>query len=409
VLGEHVSDWGQLITRSADEHRRRGIDVREQTEVVGIDLAAQRVHWRAGSSGAEGVEPYDLLAYTTGAHDVRPDLPGLDLGYPVFTPRQAMQLGGRLPPVQRALVVGGGYIGLEMVEAMRARGIATTLITRSAHCLRRTFDPEMATQVESVIESMQVDFRPATPLQAIERSSDAVVAHTARGEIETDIVILAIGSAPTVELAQAAGISLGETGAVAVDHEQRTRIDGVFAAGDCAEAWDVVGRRWSNWHLGTIANKAGRVAGRNVAALSRGDPLERFPGASGTTIVRLGEFELARTGLLESDARAQGFQIDTQQVETRQIAGYMPGASPLHAKLIFARDSGRVLGGQIVGQRGAGKRIDVVATAVMYGLTLQQLVDADLAYAPPFSPVWDPVQTAARAALQDQSRGSGTA
>ena len=399
MLGEHVSDWGQLVTRSADEHRRRGIDVREQTEVVAIDLAAQRVHWREGESGAQGVEPYDILAYTTGAHDIRPDLPGFDLGYPVFTPRQAMRLGAQLPPVQRAVVAGGGYIGLEMVEALRARGIDTTLITRSAHCLRRTFDPEMATHVERAIEFMQIDFRPQTPLQAIERSRDGVVVQTPQGEIETDIVILALGSAPTVDLALAAGIPLGETGAVAVDHEQHTRVEGVFAAGDCAEAWDVVGRRWSNWHLGTVANKAGRVAGRNVAALSCGARLQRFPGAAGTSILRLGAFEIARTGLLESDARALGFQVDSQQIEARQIAGYMPGASPVHVKLIFARDSGRVLGGQIVGQGGAGKRIDVVATAVTYGLTLQQLVDVDLAYAPPFSPVWDPVQTAARAAL----------
>ena len=363
------------------------------------------MHWRERESGAEGVEPYDILAYTTGAHDIRPDLPGFDLGYPVFTPRQAMRLGGQLPPIQRAVVAGGGYIGLEMVEALRGRGIETTLITRSAHCLRRTFDPEMATHVERAVERMQVDYRPQTPLLAIERSSVGVVVQTQRGEIETDIVILALGSAPTVDLAASAGIPLGETGAVAVDHEQRTRVDGVFAAGDCTEAWDLVGRRWSNWHLGTVANKAGRVAGRNVAALSRGAPLEHFPGAAGTAIVRLGAFEIARTGLLESDARALGFEVDTQQIEARQIAGYMPGASPVHVKLIFARDSGRVLGGQIVGQAGSGKRIDVVATALTYRLTLQQLVDADLAYAPPFSPVWDPVQTAARAALRTREAG----
>ena len=400
MLGEHVEGWDRLVARSPEEHTRRGIDVRIRTEVTAIDLAAREVHWRERDGGRDGVEAYDFLALTTGAHDRRPELPGLDLGFPVFTPRQAMRLGDALPPVQRALIVGGGYIGMEMAEAMRDRGAAVTLINRSGRLLRRTFDPDMSERVAAAAREIGVALELGAAATSITKQDGGCTVTTERGSFASDIAILGLGSAPSVDLAREAGVPLGETGAIAVDHGQRTSIPGVYAAGDCAEAWDLVAERWTNLHLGTIANKAGRVAGLNIGAESLAQqPVQSLPGVAGTTILRLGRHEISRTGLTMAEAAEAGIDVRAETIEGRQIAGYMPGSSPIHVKLIAETGSGRVVGGQIIGQQGAGKRIDVVATAVSLRLTVQQLVDLDLAYAPPFSRAWDPVQTAGRVLL----------
>ncbi|HJN93568.1 MAG TPA: FAD-dependent oxidoreductase [Dehalococcoidia bacterium] len=400
VLGEHVSGWERLIARTPREHRRRGIDVRDETEVTGIDLAGHVVRWRQLGSDDAGELPFDFLALATGAHDIRPDLPGIEHGYPVFTPRQAMRLGETLPPVQEAVIVGGGFIGLEMAETMRGRGVTTTVITRSDQVMAQALDPPMAAHLHDAIVGMGIDLRLGTPLLGIEERAGRYAVVTPDGEIEADLVILAIGSAATVTLAEDAGIPLGVSGAVAVDHAQQTSIVGVYAAGDGAEAWHLVGERWVNMHLGTIANKAGRVAGLNIAAASLGrEPVQRFPGVVGTAAMRLGAMEVARTGLLEAEATKAGLAVRSQVIETTQISAYMPGAAPMFVKLNVEQHSGRIVGGQLLGQRGSAKRIDVLATAVTLGLTTQQLIDMDLAYAPPFSSVWDPLQTAGRVLL----------
>lgn len=398
MLAGHIDGgWERLVVRSPDGHRERGIDVRERTAVTAIDLDGRHVRWR-DAEGREGAEPFDFLAYTTGAHDRDPELPGLAHGFPVFTPRQARRLGEVLPAVRQAVIVGGGYIGVEMAEGLRARGVTTTMITRSDQVMRRTLDADMAPFLQEALTRMGVDLRLRTPLEGIDkRPGGGYAVATPDGPITTDLVILAIGSAPTVELAEEAGLPLGATGAVAVDHQQRTSIAGIYAAGDCAEAWDRVGERWVNHHLGTIANKAGRVAGLNIGAESRGlPPPESFSGIVGTAIARVGVTEVARTGLGEAEAEALGLPVRTATVETTQFARYMPESAPMHVKLVARADSGRLLGGQIIGQRGSAKRIDTLAVALSLGLDARALVEMDLAYAPPFSSVWDPLQTAAR-------------
>jgi NADPH-dependent 2,4-dienoyl-CoA reductase/sulfur reductase-like enzyme len=208
-----------------------------------------------------------------------------------------------------------------------------------------------------------------------------------------DLVLLALGSRPQVELAKSAGIPLGATGAVAVDDHQRTGIEGVWSAGDCAEAYHRISGQPVNLHLGTVANKTGRIAGINLGG---GDA--SFPGVLGTAITKVGDLEIASTGLTEWHAAEAGIEAVPATIKSTTAAHYWPGSSRMHIKAIAERATGRLIGAQIVGGPGAGKRIDVVATAMWAGLPAHELAWTDLSYSPPFSGVWDPVHIAARKA-----------
>jgi NADPH-dependent 2,4-dienoyl-CoA reductase/sulfur reductase-like enzyme len=218
---------------------------------------------------------------------------------------------------------------------------------------------------------------------------------TDQGEVGADMVVLATGVRPNVGLAARAGVTLGETGAIAVDERLRTNVPDVFAAGDCAEHWHRLLGRPAWVPLGTTANKQGRVAGRNAAG---GD--EAFSGILGTAIARVFDLEVARTGFTEGEAQAEGLDCVATTLDSRDHAGYMPDAKPLTVKLVAERGTGRLLGAQAVGRGGADKRIDVAATALYAGLTVEELTRLDLEYAPPFNGVWDPVQVAATSLLR---------
>jgi NADPH-dependent 2,4-dienoyl-CoA reductase/sulfur reductase-like enzyme len=230
---------------------------------------------------------------------------------------------------------------------------------------------------------------------------DGIDGHVARVDcpdgmcFEADVVVLGLGTRPEVQLAREAGIPLGETGAVAVNARQQTAIAGIWAAGDCAEAFHRVSQRPVNIHLGTIANKQGRVAGINI-----GVAYATFPGVLGTAITRVCDLEIARTGLTEAEATAAGFAYHTTTMESTTTAGYWPAAESMCVKILTERLSGRLLGAQIVGGPGAGKRIDVFAVALWNNMRADEIMQLDLAYAPPFAPVWDPVLIAARKAWE---------
>jgi NADPH-dependent 2,4-dienoyl-CoA reductase/sulfur reductase-like enzyme len=219
---------------------------------------------------------------------------------------------------------------------------------------------------------------------------------TDRQRLPADIVILGMGVRPNSGLAKAAGIPLGVKESIRVNARMQTGIDGVWAAGDCAESFHLVSRRPFYVALGTVANKQGTVAGINLAG---GDAT--FPGVLGTAVTKVCKYEVARTGLQEKELRELAIDYATAVIESRTRAGYYPGAGKITVKVLAEKGNGRLLGGQIVGVEGAAKRIDVIATALTAGMTAPQVVDLDLSYAPPYSPVWDPVQTAARQVLKD--------
>jgi NADPH-dependent 2,4-dienoyl-CoA reductase/sulfur reductase-like enzyme len=290
--------------------------------------------------------------------------------------------------------VGGGYTGLEMAEAFQHRGIATRLITRGPTVLARTLDADLAGLVGDRMRETGIELETGVALEVLEgREGRVTAAGSGDAMFEADIVVLALGSRPEVELARDAGIPLGESGAVWVDTRQRTGVPAVWAAGDCAESSHRVSGRPVNIHLGTIANKQGRVAGINLGG---GDA--EFPGVLGTAITKVCELEIARTGLTECEATEARLDYVATSFDSTTTAAYWPDAQPMTMKALAERGSGRLLGAQIVGGAGSGKRIDAVATALWNEMTVDEMINIDLAYAPPFSGVWDPMLVAARKA-----------
>jgi NADPH-dependent 2,4-dienoyl-CoA reductase/sulfur reductase-like enzyme len=401
LIGEVVTDVDSLVARTPEEHRRNGIDVRTGHEVVGIDVNRRRVRVRqldgdGATSGAERDEPFDQLVVATGAIPFRPDLPGIDadgifglqtLGDGVAARRVIDERSPR-----RAVVVGGGYIGLEMAEALVRRGVDVDLVDRTEQPLAATLDDDIGALVADALRAVGVTLHMGEPVEGFDTEGGAVRAvRTARRTLPADVVILGMGVRPNSRIADEAGVAIGETGGIVTDSRMETSIGGVWAAGDCVESVDRVTGRQLVVPLGTHANKQGRVVGINATG---GDA--RFPGVVGTAASKICAYEVARTGVTERQAEEVGLEVVATTIESTTRAGYFPGASPITVKIIAARNDGRVVGGQLVGEEGAGKRIDVLATAIWNRMSVEEVASLDLSYAPPISPVWDPVLVAAR-------------
>ena len=396
-----VSDRDQLIARSPDAFRDRyDIDVRLRTEAVGIDLDRRTVHVRGLETGDERDEPFDQLLVATGARPKRPPLDGIDgqgiFGVQTLDDGTAIldALAERQP--RTAVVVGGGYIGLEMAETMVERGLEVRLVEATAQPMN-TLDPDMGALVARAMEQVGIELHLSTAVEAFTVGDDGWVTavETEDATLPADIVVLGLGAAPNSDLAREAGIPVGPSGGIVVDRRQRTSVDGVWSAGDCTETFHRVSRRPVNIALGTVANKMGRVAGINL-----GGGYATFPGVVGTAVTKICGAEVARTGLTEAETAQAGFGYVTETVTSTTRAGYFPGAKKMTMKVVAEKRSGRLLGAQIVGQEGAAKRIDVFATALWNEMTVDNLLNVDLSYAPPFSPVWDPVLIAARKAWE---------
>ncbi|MBD0292205.1 MAG: FAD-dependent oxidoreductase [Jiangellaceae bacterium] len=389
-----------LVARTPDEHRANGIDVRMQTEAVDVDMDRRMVDYRDRSTGQTGALPFDQLVIATGAEPIRPDVPGADATgiHGVQTLEDGTALLDRLMAndPKRAVIVGGGYIGIEMAEAMVVRGLDVTVIDKAPEPMT-TLDHDLGRQVHKAMEAMGITVETDTPIEAFENDGGEVQAVVAGGRAyPADIIVLGIGVRPATSLAEHAGLVLGEHRGLRVDERMRVAgADGVWAAGDCVESFDRIARTFVHVPLGTHANKQGRVLGTNLGG---GDAT--FPGVVRTAISKVCDLEVARTGLGEEDARRAGFEFLTATAESTTKSGYFPGTEPLTIKLLALRPDGRLLGAQIVGRTGSAKRIDVLALALWQQMTVADLAMVDLSYAPPFSPVWDPVLVAARKAAE---------
>lgn len=398
-----VPDYQQLIVYTPDYFRQqRGIDVRTQTEAIEIRLGERVVIARDRQTGETSKIGYDRLVIATGAVAVRPPLPGIERQN-IFVLRsltdglQLQEMLAREQP-RRAVILGAGYIGLEMAEALVARGLQVTLIEALDRVLGGLTEPDVSQLVQQELTAKGVRLLLTTKALAFEGDAGQRVREviTSQGEhIETDLVVIGVGIRPNVDLAREAGIALGPTGAIAVDERQETNVIGVYAVGDCSETKHLVTGRPTWMPLGPAANKQGKVAGDNVAGRRAA-----FPGVVGTAVVKVFDLEVARTGLSLAEAQKSGFKARRVAVTAPSRAGYYPGATPLTITLVFDEESHRVLGAQIVGREGAAKRIDVFATALHARLTLEEMAHLDLSYAPPFAPVWDPILIAVGAALK---------
>lgn len=400
-VGGGVGARDELIARSPEEHRAREIDLRMRTEVTELDLPGQRVRTRDLESGAEGWTGFDKLVIATGARPSRPPLPGIDApgvhGVQTLDDGQALLDSLGRAPGRRAVVVGAGYIGVEMAEALLGHGFEVTVLNRGEQPMA-TLDPDMGRLVHEAMDGLGITTVGSAAVTEVRGGADgrvrAVV--TASGdEYPADVVVLGMGVVPETSLARAAGLPVGTYGGLLTDLSMRVRgHENVWAGGDCVEVLDLVSGRERHVPLGTHANKHGQVIGSNV-----GGDYATFPGVVGTAVSKVCDLEIARTGLREKDARDVGLRYVTVTIESTSRAGYYPGAAPMTVKMLAERRTGRLLGVQIVGREGAGKRVDIAAVALTAGMTVEQMVALDLGYAPPFSPVWDPVLVAARKAV----------
>lgn len=360
--------------------RERNITVRTGAEVATISHARREV----ALAGGERVR-YDRLVIATGARPDLASIPGADQPnvFNLHTLNDASRLrlflGQKRP--SRAVVVGAGYIGLEAADALRARGLAVTIFEASGNVLGRD-DPGLSSMMEDHLRRFKVTLRLGTRVEEIE--PDRIL------DVPCDLVLLAAGLRPNVEIAAEAGVHLGPTGAIRVTDCMETNLGSVYAAGDCAETTHVVTGRPVYIPLGTTANKMGRVAGA-CAAGGR----ERFPGVAGTSIVRVCGLGIGMTGLSAAQAKKEGFEPVTARIEKLERPPYFRGR-PVAVELIADRPTGRLLGGLVTGERGIAGRVNVLAAALAARMGVEELEHLDLAYAPPFATVWDPLLVAAR-------------
>lgn len=399
-VGDVVDDLETLIVRSPKAFREdNDISAHIRHEVVAIDLQARRVKVRDLEAESERWEGFDRLMVATGATPVKPEWPGGDaegiFGVQVLDDGVNIRAWVDEQEPKSAVVIGGGYIGIEMAEAFKSLGMDVSLVDQAAFPMS-TLDSDMGALIAGSMRQMEIDVYLEEKVESFEERGGRVHAVvTDKRTIPTEVVVLGIGVRPNVDLAEAAGIEIGVSGGVKVDRRMQTSAEGVWSAGDCAEKFHLVSRASVTIPLGTHANKEGRVAGINI-----GGGYETFPGVVGTAVSKVCDLEVARTGLTEREATDAGFDYLTTVTDSTTRAGYFPGTSDIKTKLIVERQSGRLLGAQIIGQEGAAKRIDVFATALWNSMTVEGMLNLDLSYAPPFAPVWDPVLIAARKAWQ---------
>lgn len=385
-----------LVTSEALFEARYAVDVRSGTEAIAIDRAAQTVRLRHLATGLEVDESYDKLLLSPGGEAIHPNLPGVD-SKRVFVLRNIPDLDRIMAHLKttnprRAVVIGGGYIGIEMAENLHERGLSTTLVEGAPHILA-PFDDEMAAIVHAHMKDKNIELYLDDRIAQFEDKPDHTVVFLGSGKrLQADVVVLAVGVRPETTLARTAGLDLGVTGGIRVNAFLQTSDPAIYAVGDAVEVTQTISGQQALIALAGPANRQGRMAADNMLA-GPGDMPKAYKGTLGTAILKAFDLAAACTGLSETQLRANGIDYRATITHSGSHASYYPGAKQLSLKLIYAPD-GRILGAQAVGADGADKRIDVIATAIHAGQTVHDLCDLELAYAPPFGSAKDPVNIA---------------
>lgn len=388
----------ELVVREARVFRdKQGIDLRTGHRVDVIDPDRGQVRGRS-SEGGEFVEPFDRLLVATGASPIVPDLPGMDLEGVMCL--KSLQDGRRIKAflethtVKRAVIIGMGYIALEMCEAFVERGIQVEMV-KPRPIFLPWLHPDLAAMVRGEVEERGAVLHTGCGISGIEEAGAGLRVICDGPALEADIVLVAVGVKPNSDLAAEAGLELGPSRAVAVDRTLRTSHDTIYSAGDCADAFHVVtgDRVWIP--LALRANRAGWAVADNVT----GKPTE-VRGVVGTAVFKVFDMQVARTGLTPEEASRAGFEPAEVIIKGRSRAHAHPGNTTLGVRLVGDRKSGRLLGAQMAGREGAAHRINAPAVALHAGMLVEEFAQCDLAYAPPFSPVWDPMLTAANQLLK---------
>ncbi len=394
-VGGVIREEERLLLATPELFRERfRIDVRVESEIVAIDRERREIEVRESATGQSYRERYDVLVLATGAAPVRPPLPGIDLPgiFALRTIPDSRRIREWIEAraARRAVIVGGGFIGLEMAENLAQRGLAVTVVEMAPHVLP-PFDAEMTEEIHDHLQRQSVDLHLGDGVARFEEHDGGLVVRTSSGAVlPADLVILAIGVRPEVTLARNAGLALGKLGGVRVDEQMRTNDPAIWAVGDMVEVRDFVTGAWSLIPLAGPANRQGRLAAESIAGRPR-----LFRGVQGTAVCGLFGVTAALTGATEKSLKRAG--IDNYEriyLHPGHHVAYYPGARPIHLKLLFERETGRVLGAQAVGEEGVEKRIDVLAMAIQKGATVFDLEEAELCYAPQFGAAKDPINVA---------------
>ncbi len=388
-IGDVVKSHEALIARTPEKFESSGVKVMQEVEVTGIDYKGGWVEISRGER-----KFFDVLVFATGAKVVTPEIEGINQPGVFFLRNLedaiAIKKWIKDQGVKRVVILGGGFIGLEMAESLRTAGMQVTILHRDNLPAKR-WNPEFSSWMRDTLHEKGVEFVPRINVTGIgKKETGNLRVQTTEGDWEAEIVIIAIGVRPEVSLARSIGVNIGKTGAIAVDFGQRTSLINVYAVGDCTEVFHRVSKKWVHFPLGDIANKQGRVAGRNIG----GRPLV-FEGIVGAQSFRLFDLECAATGLSEKEAEEAGFSPISTIVWGSATANAL-GRRRLGLQLIADRASGKLLGAQAVGLAGAVGRINALSVALWSGMNLDQIGYLDFAYAPPFGPAWDIVHVAAQ-------------
>lgn len=421
-ISDDVKDFNQLISltpKVAEEER--DIRVMLRHEAVAIDIDKKEVRVKNLEKNVESSITYDKLVIATGGLPVVPLLPGIDLQH-VFTIRTLLDgieikrfiddwgafrvcvgspeclyvnsFGTEKRPM-KAVIVGGGYIGMEMCESLRKRGVEVTVVEKLDRVLG-SMDTSITKIVEDKIIKEGVRLLKETSVEGFKGHKGRITnVMTDKGELEADFAILSIGARPNTKLAKDVGIELGVGGAVRVDEYLHTNIPDIYAAGDCSEALHNVTGKKVYIPLGTTANKQGRIAGENAAGANR-----RFEGVVGTAVTKIFDLEVARTGLSPVEAKLEGYKFLVSTVQGRSRSSAYPAGKPITITLVVDKYTRRLLGAQMVGEEGVAHRIDTLAACLYGKMTIDDVSRLDLGYAPPFATVWDPILVAANVALK---------
>jgi NADPH-dependent 2,4-dienoyl-CoA reductase/sulfur reductase-like enzyme len=392
-----VPDWRSLAHRTTEELEKAGIELLVAHKAERIDARNRRLT-ATTSGGGEADIRFDTLIVATGAEPIRPPVPGVDREgvYQLHTVDDSLALDKSLArgPKSSAVIVGAGYIGLEMAEALHARGIEVTIIEQLPTVLP-TVDPPLGSLVREELEANGVQVITHATVTSIDgRDGRLAVVADPDLVVEADIVLMVVGVRPEAKLGQEAGIETGAQGALRVNRRMETNLPGIYAAGDCTVTYHRLLDADSYLPLGTTAHKQGRVAGENAVGGER-----TFEGSVGTQVVKVFELAVARTGLRDEEAAAAGFEPLSIESTGFDHKVYYPGAQKIMMRLTGDQRSGRLLGAQLLGHLDSEvpKRIDIAATALYHGMTVDALSDLDLSYTPPFGSPWDAVQAGAQA------------
>lgn len=397
-VGDFFEDPNFMIARTKEAFEKTGVVVKTEHEVLSVDPKLKQVVVKDLLTGVVATDNYDQLLVATGAHAIMPPFKNRADKKNLFTLKSladgvALKNFVHQDAVMHVTIVGGGFIGLEVVEAMVHLGKKVTLIQLEERLMPDTLDEEMSAYIEAELAAHQIDVHLSERVTGFGGDNLITSVQTDRGEIKTDAVIVAVGIQPNTKFVSDIGLNFFDNGAIIIDHEGRTNLPAIFAAGDCATIPNQLTGKNNYLPLATMANKMGRIVGENLA----GQHLA-FAGTLGTSGLKVINLEVGRTGLSEKQAQALNIPYKTVLIHDKNQTNYYPGQEDLHIKLVYAPASKIILGAQIAGGRGAVLRIDVLATAISQKMTTSDLGFLDLVYAPPFARTWDALNVAGNVA-----------